>query len=105
MVGWIVLGLVLAPAVLFFVVMIAAALYRPKSKLSYSAPRPAPLPRTSPTASAAPPGPTPTGEPDSYREFNAWLAAYRRAHPNATPAMEVAAARELHEDRTDYRGM
>ncbi|MFJ4184932.1 hypothetical protein [Kitasatospora sp. NPDC089509] len=113
MVGWIVLVLVTAPAVLFFVVVIAAALHRPKSEPSYGAPRPAPPSGNRPAASAVPsapaapsaPVPRPTGEPDSHREFHAWLAAYRRAHPNATPAMEAAAVRESYEDRTKYRGV
>ncbi|MEY9845575.1 hypothetical protein [Streptacidiphilus sp. MAP5-3] len=102
MVGWIVLGLVLAPVVLFFALMIALALRRPE-------PRPAPPPTYRPTASAAPPAPAPTptgtGTPDSSPEFTAWLAAYRRAHPNSTHAMEIAAVREWREDRTTYRGM
>ncbi|MBF9069198.1 hypothetical protein [Streptacidiphilus fuscans] len=120
MVGLIVLGLLLAPAVLFFVLMIGVALRRPE-RYPMSSPRPRPDPRPEPrptprTASPPSVGPTLSTEPPtsprtstrsvaSSPEFTAWLAAYRRAHPNATHQMEIAAVREWRDDRTKYRGM
>ncbi|MFF2813834.1 hypothetical protein ACFVT2_43080 [Streptomyces sp. NPDC058000] len=111
MVKWIVLGLILAPSVLFIVMMIAVALsaMRPRrAAASFSRPKspPEPPPRNRPAASAAPPAPTPTGdEPNSSPETTAWLDAYRRAHPNATHEMVMSAVRERRDDQTKYRGM
>ncbi|TWF73546.1 hypothetical protein [Kitasatospora viridis] len=98
--AWITLLAVLALPVLYAVVAIIVALNPSKPARSYPAPRPAPPPSPAPA-----PAPSPTGEPASHRESDAWLAAYRRAHPDATPAMEAAAAHEFYEDRTKYRGM
>lgn len=112
MVGLIVLGLLLAPAVLFFVLMIAMALRRPEryptsSPTPRPTPRSAPPPSVGPTLSAAPStsSRTSTSSPGSSPEFTAWLAAYRRSHPNATHEMEIAAVCEWRDDRTKYRGM
>ncbi|MFJ6738082.1 hypothetical protein ACIQOU_04085 [Streptomyces sp. NPDC091279] len=101
MVRWIVLVLLLAPPVLFFAILIGAALHRLKPNPTYSTPRPTPPP----APPSVPRVPAPRSNPVSSDETNAWLAEYRRAHPNATPEMERAAAREFHKDRTEYRGM